>query len=150
MRFLVDNPSDDPPGAVMGISVPAFSEGLVNVFEKCGVDNLQLFDAVLINEKAKQVWDYYFAVNIIGKIACADIDASSVTEIAKRPGDATPLYKFQKLVIDPGKTQDKLIFRPAEQPGIIIVHEKLLYALDNNPNPKGDKWQISCFPIDEI
>lgn len=151
LKFIVDNPANEPPLGIEGICVPAFSKALVDVFKNNGVDNWQLYDAILVNEITNQSWDDYYAVNILGIISCVDLDASQVTEIAKRPGgnENNSLYNIHKLVINPDKIQGALIFRLAEEPGTIVIHEKLVEALKSNPNPNGLKWGVSCLPIEE-
>lgn len=105
-------------------NVCVMSLKLVEVLLNAGVDNLQIFPAYITDagtgERVKQ--DYRF-VNIVGMISCADVKAS----------ESSPLggtYYFHELVIDESKARGLLLFRLAESPSEVVVHERVAAAID--------------------
>jgi hypothetical protein len=145
--FKVDNTQDYPPLHFLGRMIPVMSKGLVDALITLGIDNLQLFEAVLLNEETGEEWKNYFAVNIIGIIACADLTLSESTKIAERPGSAPALHMFEELVINFGATRGALMFRLAESPGEILIHGSLLDALERLRTL--EEWGITSFPVEE-
>jgi Immunity protein family (Imm11) len=143
--FSVSNTDTDPPTAMEGISVPAWSGALVRCVQSAGADNLQLFPAVLANAQLGRQWDDYFAVNVLGLVGCMS-KSSKVTHIADRPGGA-PLVKVHKLVIDPRRVSGAELFRLAESPGVLLMHERLLAAMKQATPPGG--WGLSVKPVAE-
>jgi Immunity protein family (Imm11) len=97
---------------------------LVATLQAAGVDNLQVFPAVVVNHQAGTVIENYLAVNVVGMVSCADMSKSTAKPLAD-------VHFFLKLEIDPGKARDALMFRLAESPMEIIVHEKTAKAIED-------------------
>lgn len=95
---------------------------LVETLQAAGVDNLQLFPAVLRHPEAGSEYTNYFTVNVVGLVSCANVGESTAEPLAD-------VYYFHDLVIDPAKTRDLLLFRLAESPMEIIVHERVARAI---------------------
>ncbi|MCG5052059.1 MAG: hypothetical protein KA712_03780 [Myxococcales bacterium] len=114
--------------------VPALADGylclmshpLVEALRAAGVDNLQTFDAVLVDETHGRTFAYQ-AVNIIGMVAAADLQASQWENL---DGPAKMDTHFDELKIDPDRALGLLLFRLAENTGIIVVHERIKKALE--------------------
>lgn len=106
-----------------------FREDLVFAINKCGANNLQSFDAILHDPETGENITKYKSVNIIGLVAAADMKNSDAM-IHTAP--ALIDVQFDKLVLDPDKTNNLLIFRLAEAAGTIIVHERLKICLLEN------------------
>lgn len=100
-------------------SIPAVSKRFVELLEGAGVNNIQKFPAIVKSEEDETIWDGYFAVNILGVIACADLNKSDYTEIF--PGS----YSFNELAIDARKANGALLFRLEEDPSIILIHKSV-------------------------
>ena len=98
------------------------SSSFLATLRGAGVDNIQAFPAVLTNTRTRRQYNGYFAANVIGMVACANIAESNATPLAD-------VYFFHDLVIDPRKTHDLLLFRLAESQMEIIVHEKVARAI---------------------
>lgn len=95
---------------------------MVETIVETGADNLQTFPAVVRHpETGLEINDYLF-VNVIGMVACANIGESTTDRLG-------PSYFFHKLVLDPTKMRDFLIFRLAEYSFEVIVHERVAEAL---------------------
>jgi len=67
-------------------------------------------------------------------------------KIGERPS-SLPLAGFQELVIDSQKTNGLLLFRLAENPIKLIVHEKVIDSLAKNSSPDG--WGVSAIELKE-
>ncbi|MCW8997705.1 MAG: hypothetical protein OQK04_03165, partial [Kangiellaceae bacterium] len=101
-----------------------------------GVDNLQVFPAIVKSEIDGTVWDGYFAVNVLGLIACADLDKSEYAEIM--PGS----YRFSELAIHAKKANEALLFRLQEDPGSILMHKNVgKYIVENDPDETMVGWE---------
>jgi hypothetical protein len=94
------------------------SARLVEAIRGAGVDNLELFPAVITHKATGKIIDDYLVVNVLGLVSAADLGASKGRPLAAG-------RYFEELVVDPGKARDLLIFRLAESPIEILVHEKL-------------------------
>ena len=111
---------------IMGIRIPMMRSDMVEILIKTGVNNLQLFDAIIVNPYTGTDVTNYKAVNIIGLVSAADEAASDFKAFSDPPRIDTI---FRDLVIDPTKAQGQLMFRLAEDLSI-IVHEKIKEALE--------------------
>lgn len=121
------------------LSEPVFSKKFIQVLIACGVDNIQTYDVNIVNPDTKERIEGYQAVNIIGKIACANMDASECEKLIEDQ------YVFRKLVIKPLNTYDSYIFRLAQCTQVILVHEYIVKQL----SPKDCK-DLNFEPVDEI
>lgn len=92
----------------------------------CGVDNLDVYSAVLFDANRPAKFEY-FAVNIIGLVAAADLRKSEWTNYDGEPRIDT---QFDTLVIDRDKARGLMMFRLAEDTAVIVVHERVKRALE--------------------
>jgi len=121
-------------------SVTLMSKRFLEILKGAGVDNLQVFPAIIKSEKDDTIWSDYFAVNVIGIVACADLNKSIYDEIM--PGH----YGFDTLAIDAKKAEGKFLFRLHEHCPTLIVHNSVLkYIVDNDPD-----YSIIGWETDEI
>lgn len=95
---------------------------LLAALQEAGVDNLDVYPCVIINEGTGFRTEDYVAVNLIGLVKAVDIDNSNVTG-----GDSDHLLDtdFDGLVIDPKKAKDHLMFRLAENTSAIVIHRSV-------------------------
>ncbi len=106
------------------------SEKFFQVLQKFAVDNIDAYDAVLVNEKAGIYLEGYKALNIIGLLSAAGINSNFTSD------DRLINASFDGLEIDNNKTKDLLIFRLAEDVTRIVVHDSLKQHLE----------ELDCFP----
>jgi hypothetical protein len=93
-----------------------------------GVDNLDVYDAVIRSFDNSVEHKDYKAFNLVGVIRAADMTKSEFSaELPSRLYDAS----IQKLEIDPNKTRGALMFRLAEYVGAVIVHERVKRAIED-------------------
>ncbi len=105
------------------------NEAMVTALRGCGVDNLDVYRAVLTDHVNAREFRY-FAVNILELVAAADLRKSQFSSF---DGDVRLDTHFDSLVLDPAKAGARLMFRLAEDTGTIVVHEKVKQALADIP-----------------
>jgi hypothetical protein len=95
---------------------------MVLALRDVGVDNMEVYDTVLVAPHLGKQRTDYKAVNIIGRVSAVDTAKSEFD-----PSDSTRVIatKFRKLVLDESKANGLLLFRLAEKLSAIIVHEKV-------------------------
>lgn len=128
------------PRPFMGRAIPVWSKDLLDAFGAACVDNVQAFPAVVTDRGGDQQWPGYFAINVLGLVAAADLRRSRFEKIGEYPS-GLPLVEFDELVIDASRVQDLCFFRLAESPLHLIVHERVLDNLRKVAPPGG--WGIS-------
>lgn len=103
-------------------TIPLFRDDLIRGLQEAGVDNLDLYQAVLIDPDDGKRYTTHKAVNIIGVITAADLGRS---DAIINPGGAVIDVSFNSLVVDEAKTKGVLMFRLAESPTTILVHRSV-------------------------
>ncbi len=98
---------------------------LVSAFCEAGVDNLDVYPVLISSTTSKEICNDYVAVNVIGKIAAADMEKSEIIDEGMGAGMIDVI--FNSLVIDEEKAHGKLLFRLAESVGAVVVHEKVVF-----------------------
>ncbi len=113
----------DYPGHLIPLyheeSVPLMRDDLVEALREAGVDNLQLFRAVVVDETTGVKHTNYKAFNVVGIIASADMERSKM--MGTNDSEMVDL-DFDRLVIDESKPQGTLLFRLGEAVNAIVVH----------------------------
>lgn len=113
-----------PPYFLEGI--PLFRDDLLEAMQRGGANNLDAYEAIIIDPDNDTRITGYKAVNILGLIAAADINKS---QAHINPGGALLDVDFDSLVVDESKTLGALIFRLLESNNAILVHERLVEHL---------------------
>jgi hypothetical protein len=143
--FTVNHPQGEAPKHLLGMQVPVVSDLLLRTVAACGVDNFQSFPAQLRSVDGAGQWSGYHAFNAIGLIDAADMRGSKYGEIMPGDDEVPPLVDFQTLVIDGSRTRDLLLFRLLQNPGAMLVHERVRNELRQRKPPGG--WGITLFEI---
>ena len=122
-----------------GIMMPMFDKGIllfsnpmVTSIRNAGVDNIEVFDALVIDPGSGQRYEDYKAVNIVGAVAAADLPKS---EYAAPSGTAMVDTDFDSLAIDEAKAGGHLMFRLAEAVTAIVIHERVKSQLEQDGIP---------------
>lgn len=97
---------------------------LVDEIKRCGVDNIQVFPAIITDERTNEPINDYLVVNILDMISCANMDKSETDSL----GDAS---YFHELVINEEHIPGLKMFRLTEYPPDVIVHEDVANAIRN-------------------
>ncbi len=106
--------------AMYELSVPLMRKDLVKLLQQSGVQNLELFDAIIKDPKMKIEHTDYVAFNILGTIAALDLGQSQpMTQDSSNPG-------FASLGLDEEQIPSgALLFRLAESVNAIVVHREI-------------------------
>jgi hypothetical protein len=122
---LAAAPAKDFPDVFLSDQIPLFSARFVECLRGAGVDNLDCYDAAVVDAKGKPVPVPYVAVNIVGRVACVDHRTSR-----KRPLSAYPMTDFEYLAIDPVAAGGCRLFRLADNASYIIASREVQEAMD--------------------
>ncbi len=110
------------------VELQAFSPRLCQLLAEARVTNLELFPIVVTNHKTGAVSGDYRAANIIGRVACVDLEASLVAYFPESR-DVQSLEEFEvleeRIPVLPEANGKPLMFRLAEERSIILVHESI-------------------------
>lgn len=101
---------------------------LVAALQRAGVDNLQVFPAIITDNERDTALEDYVVVNVVGLVSCAAVDASTAMPFAGG-------FFFNELVIDPARTGGLLMFRLAESKMDILVHDRVAKELQQHHFP---------------
>jgi len=101
---------------------------LLETIRSAGVNNLDAYPAELYYPDGSLATGEYFIVNVVGLIAAADLEKSQYNE--DQPENLISM-SFESLAIDGNKTHGALMFRLAENIVEIIVHEKVVKAVED-------------------
>lgn len=102
--------------------IPLFRDDLIAALQEAGVDNLDLYQAELIDPDNGRRYKTHKAVNVIGVVAAADLERSAAIV---NPGGPIIDVSFDSLVLDETKARGALMFRLAEAAGEILVHRSV-------------------------
>jgi hypothetical protein len=134
----------DYPGELLPMyksAAPLMRADLLTALADAGVDNLQLFDAVLRDLKGNANKDYK-AVNVVGVVAAADLGNSRMMGTT----DSTLVdADFQRLAFREQVPTDLLLFRLAESVNAIVVHDRVKRRVERAGIPgmtfyASDEW----------
>ena len=117
----------DLPDAFLSKRIPLFSARFIEALRNAGVDNLDCYPAELRAPDGSEIPTKYFATNVIGKIECVNLEASSFD-----PQSEYPMLEFQRIVVDDVKADGARMFRLAENPSFILVAEEVARSLDSS------------------
>src|SRR6266480_2658735 len=132
LEYRIDPEYPGPPKPMYQGSVPVMRDDLVDSLRECGVDNLQLFRAVIRDPRDGSEHSNYKAFNIVGVVSCADMGQSVLMGTSSsRMIDVD----FEGLVIDEARTGGALLSRLAEAVISIVVHDKVKNQLQANGIP---------------
>lgn len=120
-RFSYSRPGDKPLAAYYSGKC-LMLRALVEALQGAGADNLQIFPAVLTEKTTAEVCEDYCVVNVIGKVAAADMKQSQAISLGEG-------HVFTRLTVDPGKARGLLMFRLAESLVDVIVHQRVAQAV---------------------
>lgn len=109
-------------------TIPLMRHDLIAALQRAGVDNLQCFPAIVQGGAGGEMRADYSAVNVVGLVACADMDASELMDTDDDPSLID--VDFASLVIDESKTGGARLFRLAEAVSAIIVHESVRDSIE--------------------
>lgn len=116
-----------------GLGRPLMRDDLIEALQAAGVENLELFDAVIENPTTGEEHTNYKVFNIVGLVAAADMDASKLMGTT----DSSIIdVDFDSLAIDGKKASGLRLFRLAESVNAIIVDEVVKAEIEKRGIPE--------------
>lgn len=112
--------------------MPLMRKDLLDVLRNAGVNNLDAYPAELYYPDGSPAGGEYYIVNVVGLVAAADLQKSVYDP--EQPENMISMG-FDSLAIDPEKAKGFLMFRLAESITEIIVHEKVVKAVEDAQIP---------------
>lgn len=107
-------------------NVPIMSARLKAAIEAAGVDNIKFLPVTLRNSETGQVYEY-FAFNLVGLVAAADLASSNITS---HDGDFIGDSQIYDLIIDESKCHGLLMFRLKEKFSAVLVHKRVKESIE--------------------
>jgi hypothetical protein len=105
---------------------------VLKVLVDVGVNNIDVYKAVLRREDGTLVSDDYVAYNILGAVRATDLPGTKfAAENPSRMIDAS----IQNLTVTEESARGLLLFRLAESIRLIVVHEKVKKAMEASAIP---------------
>jgi len=108
-------------------SIPLMSKRIREALDAAGVDNIVYFPVTLRNPETGQTYEY-FAFNLIGLVAAADLGQSN---IASTDGDFTGDSQVYDLALDESKCGGFAMFRLKEKFSAIVVHRRVKETIES-------------------
>lgn len=133
LQYTLSSRYRGTPKAFYAPGVPLIRNDLVGALREAGVDNFELFDAVLKDPVTGEERHDYKAFNVLGLVAAADMDKSQRAPI-NLDSEMIDVF-FDSLVLDASKTQGLLMFRLAQSVDAIVVHERVKEAVEKQAVP---------------
>jgi hypothetical protein len=108
------------------------SDLFYEALRESGVDNIDVYDAVIQSEDGSVTHTGYKAFNIVGVVQAADL---ARTVFNDPPGTRLIDGSIETLVIRPDLPRTLLMFRLAEYLGAVIVHEQVKRVIESKNLP---------------
>jgi hypothetical protein len=100
--------------------VNVMSDAFYKALCDAGVDNIDVYDAILRSEDGTVEYKGFKAYNILGLIRAADLSKTQFN-----PGTRLIDASIESLAIDADKAMGILMFRLAENVSAVVVHERV-------------------------
>lgn len=149
LRFSGLLPDDRPPHFLEGDSIPVISKLLLSALKEAGVDNFEVFPAVVYSTKKQKEWDDYFAFNEIGVLDIVNLVQSKYDTIM--PGNAVipPFLGFHNVVFSNEKLKNNpKLFRILQNKTMLFVNSQVIDSLTDSSPP--EHWGIDAIEIDLV
>lgn len=127
LKLIVDEPRDEYPDFFTDVPATFCSQRMRARMEAAGVDNIEYYPVEMTERGSGKRIDGYFAINVIGRMACMDRQRSKFTEWRKR------IARIQSLALDEGAIQGMKVFRPHEYLAVILVDENVAESIRGLP-----------------
>jgi hypothetical protein len=120
------------PTMLDDMAYPVMRDDLVAALRESGVDNLQVFPAIIEDPSSGARHTDYKAFNIIGTVAAADMAKS----VPMGTSDSTIIdVDFESLALDESRIRSHRLFRLAENLGAIVVDQGIKEEVERRHIP---------------
>jgi len=116
-----------PKADYLEAPLPLMSKKLLYSLEEAGVNNIDAYPVEVCDTTGKVVYEDYFAVNIVGKVSAADLEKSVYD---KNQTDTVISKSFDSLSINEDEAMGLMLFRLAENIGVVLVDQQIKDKLD--------------------
>jgi hypothetical protein len=109
------------------------SDRFIEALRSAGVDNVDYYPALLIDDASGKTTSGYQAANVVGLIACVDREKSVYTLMPGLPADVIVkncIFDFKSMHLDYTRVQGAKMFRLFEKNSTIVVHESVKQAIE--------------------
>lgn len=102
-------------------TTPAFAarKSFAELLKKCGIDNIEVCPAVIHNPESGETIDDYVVINIVGLVACADLQANPGADLGP------DLRMIDSPVLRKSALGNALMFRLAEDSLQIVIADSV-------------------------
>ncbi len=121
-----------PDYAVSDMGCSVISECLKNLLEKLGIDNIQYFNAKIIEQEGESAKQGYYAANIVGLVDCIDREVSEMDVEADENGELNIIFGIDKLVLKDIPSNYNTIYRVSFFTRLILVDKDLKDIFEQN------------------
>lgn len=145
-KFTINHPKNEKPRHFLDGMIPVVSNLFLEKLSEAGVDNFQVFPAILYQPSTGIEYTEYSAFNIIGLVDAVD-DGSSEHDVIMPGNDdgILPLVDYKKLIFSKSKTHDFLMFRLPQNSVDMFIHSRVMDYL-RSQKPEGG-WGLTTYEI---
>lgn len=115
------------PTPEFAVVPPVISHRLWQALQAAGVDNLEVYEGLLVDEDEQPIGETVLLYNLLGLVSAADPGATRhAPENPSRLLDAS----IDHLEVDSRRARGALMFRLAENTSVVLVHRQVMEALE--------------------
>jgi hypothetical protein len=131
---------EKPRHFIRGQRILVISRLFLDALKQAGVDNFEVWPAILRDPETGEEWKDYFAFNEIGLLDVVDMDASEYDTIMKGSDTIPPVVEFDEIVLNAKKTKGKKMFRVPQDTNLLFISGEVRATLVKlSPS---EKWGI--------
>jgi hypothetical protein len=132
----------NPRHYIQGVGVVIISELLLKTFRNAGINNFQVFPAILRDKQSKKTWNNYYIFNELGLMDAALLEECEYNVIAEKTDNDSGVFIFDKVVLSAKKLKkEPKMFRLAEDTvSQFYISSDVRDILNANSPP--EKWGI--------
>jgi hypothetical protein len=138
---------ESPRHFVRGDGFLVVSGRFLDALRQAGVDNFEVWPAILREPETKREWRDYFVFNEIGLLDPIDLGKSEYDTImdGSADGDIPPVLGFHEVVFSAKKTHGAKMFRTPQFTPDLYISKEVMDVLDELSPP--EKWGIVAIEI---
>lgn len=114
-----------PDYAVSDMGCSVVSTRLKLLLESLGINNIEYFQASVVERDGESPKQGYYAANIIGLEDCIDLDASEIDAEEDKNGERSIIYSIDKLVLKKNMGEEYTLCRTKHFTRLIMIEENL-------------------------
>jgi hypothetical protein len=132
--------NEKPRHFIKGHRIIVVSRLFLDALRQAGVDNFEVWPAILRDPETGEEWEDYFAFNEIGLLDVVDMDASECDTLMKGSDTIPPVVEFDEIVLNAKKTKGGKMFRVPQDTDLLFISGEVRATLVKLSPP--EKWGI--------